>query len=62
MYNNSTYGHKQGGNKVGVLEFEVDREVFLAKNRSNPTTSGWGLEWNSSSPVTSIDNNGTVLV
>ncbi len=59
--NYDTYGHKSASGKVNVLEFEVDREVFIAKGRSNPTTEKWGLEWDSSSGVASVDNYGSII-
>ncbi len=56
--NYTTYGHAHG-NSVNVLEFEVDRNVY--NSNGNPNTSGWGLEWDSSSNVSSVDNYGTVI-
>lgn len=56
--NYSEYGHMYG-NQVNILEFEVERSKY--QQSGNPNTSGWGLEWDSSSPVISIDNNGSAL-
>ena len=56
--NYNEYGHMYG-NQVNILEFEVQRSKYLTSG--NPNTNGWGLEWNSRSPVVSIDNNGSVL-
>ena len=56
--NYTTYGHGTGGG-VNILEFEVDRNVYNANG--NPQTSTWGLEWDSSSDVTSVDNYGTII-
>ena len=55
----SEWGHNLAGGKVNVLEFEVQREKYLSSG--NPTTEKWGLEWNSSSPVKSIKNNGSII-
>ena len=57
--NYTTYGHGRSDGSVNILEFEVDRNVYNAK--SNPRTSTWGLEWDSSSDVSSIDNYGSIL-
>ena len=57
--NYTKYGHGQSNGSVNVLEFEVERSTYQAKG--NPSTSKWNLEWDSSSPVTRIDNNGSVL-
>ena len=56
--NYTSYGHAVG-DQVNVLEFEVDRNVY--NSSGNPTTSTWGLDWNSDSPVSSIDNYGSVI-
>ena len=55
----SQYGHVING-KLNVLEFEVDTGVFMSKG-TNPTTEGWGLEWDSSSNVKSVDNYGPIV-
>ena len=57
--NYTQYGHGQGNGSVNVLEFEVDRNDYNSKG--NPNTDGWGLEWDSSSDVSSIDNYGSVI-
>ena len=57
--NYSKYGHVQGNGSVNVLEFEVDRNVYNSKG--NPTTDSWGLEWDSSSGVKTVDNYGTLV-
>ena len=57
--NYTKYGHGRSNGSVNVLEFEVDRNVYNEK--SNPTTEGWGLDWDSSSDVHSIDNYGSVI-
>ena len=57
--NYSQYGHTQKNGSVNVLEFEVDRHVYRAKG--NPTTNSWGLEWDSSSGVKTVNNYGTVV-
>ena len=57
--NYTQYGHGRSSGSVNVLEFEVQRSTF--KQNGNPTTSKWGLDWDSSSKVRSIDNNGTIL-
>ena len=56
--NYTKYGHSHGSS-VNILEFEVDRNVYNSKG--NPNTSGWGLEWDSSSDVNAIDNHGSIL-
>ena len=56
--NYTSYGHAVG-NQVNVLEFEVDRNKY--NSSGNPTTSTWGLDWNSDSNVSSIDNYGSVI-
>ncbi len=56
--NYTTYGHGHG-DSVNVLEFEVDRNKY--NSTGNPATSSWGLEWDSSSNVSSVDNYGTVI-
>ena len=56
--NYTSYGHAVG-NGVNVLEFEVDRNVY--NSNGNPTTSTWGLDWNSDSDVSSIDNYGSII-
>ena len=57
--NYTQYGHGQSNGSVNVLEFEVDRNDYNSKG--NPNTEGWGLEWDSSSDVHSIDNYGSVI-
>ena len=57
--NYTTYGHGRKNGSVNVLEFEVDRNVYNAKK--NPTTSTWGLEWDSSSKVKRVDNYGSII-
>lgn len=57
--NYTTYGHGRVDGSVNVLEFEVDRHVYRAKG--NPTSSKWGLEWDSSSDVNHVDNYGTII-
>ena len=57
--NYTKYGHGRSDGSVNVLEFEVDRTKY---NKSgNPTTSKWGLEWDSSSGVKTIDNHGSAV-
>lgn len=55
----SEWGHDLGGGKVNVLEFEVQREKYLESG--NPTTSTWGLDWDSNQTVKSMTNNGSIL-
>lgn len=57
--NYTTYGHGRSDGSVNILEFEVDRDKY--NSSGNPTTDTWGLEWDSSSDVTSVDNYGTVV-
>ncbi len=57
--NYTTYGHAQGDGSVNILELEVDRNMYNSKG--NPTTSSWGLDWDSSSDVRSVDNHGTIV-
>ena len=53
-------GHYMGnGDAINVLEFMVDTQTY--REKGNPTTSGWGLEWNSGSAVSSVDNYGSVI-
>ncbi len=56
--NYTKYGH-QKSNGVNVLEFEVDRNKY--RSSGNPTTEKWGLEWDSSSKVQTVDNFGTMI-
>ena len=56
--NYTSYGHAVGS-QVNVLEFEVDRNKY--NSSGNPSTSTWGLDWNSDSNVSSIDNYGSVI-
>ena len=55
----SEWGHVLGDGSINVLEFEVKRETFLQKG--NPTTSKWGLPWDSSKKVASIKNIGSII-
>ena len=55
----SEWGHQLGGGKINVLEFEVQRSKYMSSG--NPTTDKWGLEWNSSCPVKSITNKGSII-
>ncbi len=55
----SEWGHQLGNNQINILEWEVQRQMYL--DHGNPNTKGWGLEWNSSSPVDSITNTGSIL-
>lgn len=57
--NYTTYGHGRSNGSVNILEFEVDRKVYNSKG--NPTTSKWGLDWDSSSKVKQVDNYGSVV-
>ena len=57
--NYTTYGHGRSDGSVNILEFEVDRNVY--NSTGNPKTSTWGLEWDSSSDVSTVDNYGTIL-
>ena len=57
--NFTEYGHSNGSGQVNVLEFEVDRDKF--NSSGNPKTDTWGLEWDSSSPVASVDNYGSII-
>ena len=57
--NYTKYGHGRSDGSVNVLEFEVDRLKY--KSSGNPSTSKWGLEWDSSSDVSRVDNYGTVI-
>jgi len=59
--NYTEYGHLTDNGTTNVLEFEVDTDTYRSNGYTNPTTSGWGLEWNSSSAVSSIDNYGSVI-
>lgn len=54
--NYTKYGHKYGG-KINILELEVNTSDYNAKG--NPTTEKWGLPWDSSSRIVSIDNLGS---
>ena len=57
--NYNKYGHGRSDGSTNVLEWEVQRSVYKANG--NPTTSKWGLEWDSSSRVTRIDNEGSII-
>ena len=57
----SEWGHVLEDGSINLLEFEVTYDAFVIEhNRSNPNTTEWGLDWDSSSPVVSITNNGTI--
>ena len=57
--NYSEYGHVYG-NQTSVVELEVDMHVYNDKG-TNPNTESWGLSWDSSSPVTEIENYGSIF-
>ncbi len=57
--NYTKYGHGRPDGSVNVLEFEVDRNKF--NSSGNPSTSTWGLEWDSSSDVDSVNNHGSIV-
>jgi len=57
--NYTKYGHSRSNGSVNILEFEVDRHKY--RSSGNPTTSKWGLEWDSSSDVKSVNNHGAVV-
>ena len=57
--NYSQYGHTYGG-QTSVVELEVDMHVYNDKG-TNPSTESWGLEWDSSSPVTEVENYGSIF-
>ena len=58
--NYTTYGHDNGQGSVNVLEMEVQRSKYL-ENGGSVTTSSWGLDWDSSSPVKHVDNYGSIV-
>ncbi len=55
----SEWGHVLTGGNINILEFEVMRSKY--KESGNPTTAKWGLDWDSSSPVKSITNKGSII-
>ena len=55
----SEWGHELGNDQINILEWEVERQCYL--DNGNPKTKTWDLEWDSSSPVDSITNIGTIL-
>ena len=55
----SEWGHVLSGSTINVLEFEVQREKYLASG--NPTTAKWGLDWDSNQPVKSMTNKGSII-
>ncbi len=57
--NYTTYGHGRSDGSVNILEFEVDRNKY--NSSGNPSTNSWGLEWDSSSNVSSVDNYGSIV-
>ncbi len=57
--NYTRYGHATSGGAINVLEFEVERAKY--KQSGNPKTSSWGLEWDSSSGVRTVDNHGSIV-
>ena len=57
--NYTEYGHGQGDGTVNVIEMEVQRSAYL--ERGNVTTSSYGLEWDSNSPVRHVDNYGSIV-
>ena len=56
--NYTKYGHASGSG-INVLEFEVDKDKYLSSG--GPTTATWGLDWDSSSPVTTVQNFGSLV-
>lgn len=54
----SKFGHTSGSN-LNVLEWEVNSDWY--DRLGNPTTDKYGLSWDSSSPVVSIENMGNIL-
>lgn len=59
-WNYTQYGHADKAGNVNVVEFEVDMKTYKDKG-CNPNTSDWGLEWDSSSGVSEIDNYGSIV-
>ena len=57
--NYTQYGHAQEDGTVNVIEMEVQRSAYL--QNGNVTTSSYGLDWDSSSPVRHVDNYGTIV-
>ena len=58
--NYSEYGHTYG-TKTNILEFEVLTDKFNEVGQENPGSEKWKLDWDSSSPVNTIDNYGSIL-
>lgn len=54
--NYSQYGHVYNSG-TNILEFEVNTQDY--REKGNPTTEKWGLNWDSSSRIVSIDNHGS---
>lgn len=57
--NYSQYGHTYGS-QTSVVELEVDMHVYNEKG-TNPSTESWGLKWDSTSPVTEVENYGSIF-
>ena len=57
--NYTKYGHGRSDGSVNVLEFEVDRNKY--NSSGNPSTDRWGLEWDSSSDVDTVNNHGSFV-
>jgi hypothetical protein len=55
----SEWGHVLDDGSINVLEFEVQRSTYLQSG--NPTTEKWNLPWDSSKPVKSIKNLGSII-
>ena len=50
------FGHKDG-NQTSIIELEVNTQDY--REKQNPSTKTWGLSWDTSSNITSIDNYGS---
>ncbi len=59
--NYSKYGHTLTDGSINVLEFEVTKEAFDSHGRQNPSTSVYNLEWDSTSPVTTVNSRGSIF-
>lgn len=65
IINGVPWGHKPDPDKypnlVNIVEMEVDPNVFNNLH-DNVRTSNWGVEWDTTQPIMSFSNSGSILV
>ena len=58
--NYTEYGHKFS-HGVNVLEFEVKTQKYNELGQENPGSEKWPVEWDSTSPIKSVENYGSII-